>query len=414
MTIRIARETRIGNQTIGLAALAAAAYAQQDLNPLWQELALRVQADPGDAGALMDLARIAQLTGNRDQGLALQRAALEVSPFYWQEFPGHAPGPLRLLAFAAPGDFMANTPLDFLLEGSGVSLQTVYLAADRPLPVEFPDHDLAFVAIGESDPNRPALRRLRDLLPHWPRPVVNPPEQIAALSRDGVYRLLGGLPGMLVPRVLRVPRPILAQVAIAQGRLPGDLAYPVILRPIASHAGQGLEKIEEAAELLKYLELRAEEEFYLSPFIDYSNADGLFRKYRIAVIDGRPHLAHLAISEHWMVHYLSAGMQENVVKRAEEAACMACFDQDFGHRHSAAFAAMTGALGLDYYAIDCAETADGRLLLFEADVAMIVHAMDPPDLFPYKRPAMRRIFGDFAAMLRDRARLAPLAQSALG
>jgi len=35
-----------------------------------------VQADPGDAGAFLDLARIACLTGNREQGLALQEAGL--------------------------------------------------------------------------------------------------------------------------------------------------------------------------------------------------------------------------------------------------------------------------------------------------------------------------------------------------
>jgi hypothetical protein len=31
--------------------------------------------------------------------------------------------------------------------------------------------------------------------------------------------------------------------------------------------------------------------------------------------------------------------------------------------------------------------------------------MDPPDIFPYKSPQMRKIFGAFAAMLCRRARL---------
>jgi hypothetical protein len=57
---------------------------------------------------------------------------------------------------------------------------------------------------------------------------------------------------------------------------------------------------------------------------------------------------------------------------------------------------------LDYYSIDCAETADGRLLLFEADAAAIIHMMDPPDLFPYKQTQMRRIFRAFEDMLRRR------------
>jgi hypothetical protein len=37
--------------------------------------------------------------------------------------------------------------------------------------------------------------------------------------------------------------------------------------------------------------------------------------------------------------------------------------------------------------------------MFEADNAAIVHNMDPPDVFPYKAPQMRKIFDAFVAML---------------
>ena len=60
-------------------------------------------------------------------------------------------------------------------------------------------------------------------------------------------------------------------------------------------------------------------------------------------------------------------------------------------------------IGLDYFGIDCAQTAEGKLLLFEADVAMIVHLMDSPSVFPYKVPQMRKVFAEFGAMLKDRA-----------
>ena len=49
-------------------------------------------------------------------------------------------------------------------------------------------------------------------------------------------------------------------------------------------------------------------------------------------------------------------------------------------------------MGLDYYAIDCAETSDGKLLVFEVDTAMLVHDMDAVELYPYKRPQMRKVF----------------------
>ena len=55
----------------------------------------------------------------------------------------------------------------------------------------------------------------------------------------------------------------------------------------------------------------------------------MFRKYRIALIEGRPFACHMGVSEHWMIHYLNAGMRESAPKRAEEACFMAEFDQDF-------------------------------------------------------------------------------------
>jgi len=80
---------------------------------------------------------------------------------------------------------------------------------------------------------------------------------------------------------------------------------------------------------------------------------------------------------------------------------MAEFDRDFALRHAGALAGIAERIGLDYVTIDCAETPDGRSLVFEVGNGMIVHAMDPPGLFPYKAPQMRKVFGAFEAMLRN-------------
>jgi len=103
-----------------------------------------------------------------------------------------------------------------------------------------------------------------------------------------------------------------------------------------------------------------------------------------------------------MIYYLNANMHESEAKRAEEAQFMEHFDDDFSRRHAAALTALAERVGLDYFGIDCAETPDGRLLVFEADVAMIVHAMDRSDLFPYKTTQMRKVFAAFRAMLGQR------------
>jgi hypothetical protein len=119
----------------------------------------------------------------------------------------------------------------------------------------------------------------------------------------------------------------------------------------------------------------------------------------VALIDGAPYICHYAISQNWMIHYLNAGMTESAEKRAEEAAEMAAFDQGFAQRHQAALTAIHQRLGMEYLGIDCGEMPNGDLLIFEADNAMIVHSMDPEDMFPYKAPAMRKVFKAFRELL---------------
>jgi hypothetical protein len=53
--------------------------------------------------------------------------------------------------------------------------------------------------------------------------------------------------------------------------------------------------------------------------------------------------------------------------------------------------------------IDCGETPAGDLLVFEVDGAMLVHAMDHPDLFAYKQQPMRRLFGAVQDMITRKA-----------
>jgi glutathione synthase/RimK-type ligase-like ATP-grasp enzyme len=391
---------------IGLATLMKMAFSGVDLAPLGQRLLERAISNPNDGDKLMDVSTILQLTGHHDIALATQAQALEIQRVY------HLPAAtgrdaIRLLAIMGPGDLMANTPLEFLLEGSDVALDMLYVVPGQPLPSSLPEHDLAFVAVGESDQNRPLLKQIENLLTDWPRPVLNRPEQIARLSRDGACALLKSAPGVVIPTSKRTDRQSLERIGRRElliSTILEECEFPIIIRPVGSHAGNGLVKLDHPDAIADYLQAMPEQEFYVTPFIDYRGPDGQFRKSRIAVIDARPFVCHMAISDHWMIHYMNAGMGESAVKRAEEARFMAGFDEDFARRHAEAFAAITARVGLDYYGIDCAETVDGQLLIFEIDTSMIVHAMDPVDVFPYKQPQMQKVFAAFREMLGNAMR----------
>jgi glutathione synthase/RimK-type ligase-like ATP-grasp enzyme len=388
---------------IGLAPLMRQAFAGIDLKPLGTSLIEQSTRRPDDAHAMMNLATVLQLTGNRDLALAMQAQALQLQQIY--RVPASTPAPgIRLLALMAPGDLMANTPLEFLIEESDIQLDMLYLTPGMEGLSELPDHDVMFVAIGESDENRPLLEQLAAVVSEWPRPVLNMPDRIANLSRDRACALLQDAPGVAMPRSMRVSRDALEGVAAANmplHQILHDAEFPIILRPVGSHAGHGLDKIDSVEHVARYLENHQNAEFYIARFVDYRSADGQFRKYRIILIDGKPYVSHMAISSHWMIHYLNAGMTESQEKRDEEARFMAGFDNDFAVRHAQAFQSISERLGLDYVGLDCGEAVDGKLLIFEADSDMIVHAMDPVDMFPYKQPQMRKLFAAFRKMLVD-------------
>jgi hypothetical protein len=281
----------------------------------------------------------------------------------------------------------------------------VYILPGLPLPHPLPDHDVAFVAIAESDENQPLLRELAGALRSWPRPVINRPERIAPLTRDGTWTLLKSAPGLVVPINARIDRAELAMAGRGEMNIESVLdgsGFPIIARPVDSHLGDGLCKLDNAFAIQAYLRERLEGKFYIAPFIDYRHPDGLYRKYRVALINGRAYAVHLAISQHWMINYVNADMKDSAEKRSQEARFMADFDRDFAARHADALSSIAERVGLDYLPFDCGETYDGKLLLFELGTNMIVHAMDPPDIFPYKQPQMERVFGAFQAMLRMR------------
>lgn len=382
--------------SLGQEAILRQVYEQADLGELAGNLIRRAAAEVADLGAALDLSTLLLAKGGAwaAEGRIMQRAATRVQRSY-EVVHGTGSGP-RVLAFVTPGDFMANTPIDFLLAGSDAVLIQHFVDAETESLADLPPHDVAFMAVGEGPENAEVLANLARLLKTYPGRVLNnAPGLIARLSRDRVSEMLADLPGVLCPPTRRVSRFML--IAAARARRFFD--YPAVLRPVGSHAGKGLVRVESPEDLGAFLAVSPEEEFYCAPFIDYRGADGFYQKARVVLIQGRAYASHMACSPHWMVHYLNAGMETNPARRAAEAAWMADFETGFARRHARALQAMTERLGLDYYGLDCAEMPDGRLLVFELDVAMIVHDMDSESLFPYKKPMMRKLFAAFVAAL---------------
>ena len=91
----------------------------------------------------------------------------------------------------------------------------------------------------------------------------------------------------------------------------------------------------------------------------------------------------------------AAGCTEALVTRGDQPALRYAAARE-------ALAALSDRLGLEYVGIDCGETPEGKLLIFEVDSGMTVHAMDGVDVFPYKQVQMKKVFRAFREMLEAR------------
>ncbi|WP_166417134.1 ATP-grasp domain-containing protein [Cochlodiniinecator piscidefendens] len=350
----------------------------------------------------MDLSVIDQLSGHGERGLAWQAKALEKRRAFSTNRRKVAQP--KLLVFADAGPMGDNTPIEFLLQNSDFEIITYYPNFQVKDPYPLPPHDIAFCAASLDSSNADVFfENLRNLTETTGTKTVNFPDTPVALERDKLPVAFSNIGGLRFPQTCRVPRLQLEEtldVSTDIDSIDTIGGYPCLIRPCGSHAGRGLKKLNTRDCLKSYLLEREESEFFISEFINYASPqDGNFRKYRIIFIDGHAFPCHMAISDQWDLWYLNANMHASESKRKNEADFMDTFDLHFAKRHHHAFDALSTKIGLDYFGIDCAEDAEGNLIIFEADNALIVHDMDCEILFPYKKRHMQNIFEAFENML---------------
>ncbi len=315
---------------LGLAPFLRKSIHGVDMQPLAREWIALAQAEPDNAILWMNLATLMLCLGQRELGLSIQTQALAMQRSFHLA-AARQPARLRVLLLMAPGDLAANMPLDCLLEDGDIDLEYYFvMPSDATEQAVLPEHDLAMVAMSDSDRNRPSLEAIAPVVEDWPRPVLNRPAAIANTERERASGLLQGVAGLTMPSTRSIARDMLRDVAAGESAMSDQcegLDFPVILRPRDSHGGHGLARLADRDALAGYLASVEDEHFLMSSFIDYRDADGLYRKYRVVLIDGEPYASHMAISDDWMIHYLNAGMYEDAAKRASEAAWMASFDE---------------------------------------------------------------------------------------
>lgn len=274
-----------------------------------------------------------------------------------------------------------------------------YFDAASPLP----PHRIVFNAIGDPDMEAPALAAAQRVLAMTSTPVINSPTQVTATGRGDNAQRLAGIPGVVTSGAVTLPRALLASRDAATTLARHDFEFPLLIRTPGFHMGRHFLRIEAIEDLPAALAELPGEELTALRYLDARGQDGKARKYRAMMIDGGLYPLHVAISSHWKIHYFTADMADNPAHRAEDAEFLENMAGVLGPRAMAALAGIQSALGLDYAGIDFGLSADGEILLFEANATMVVNPPEPDAKWAYRRPAVERIYAAVRNMLMQKS-----------
>lgn len=281
---------------------------------------------------------------------------------------------------------------------------SVALGGERPGQFSIPQPNIFYNCICNPDSNRRSLLAARHLLKDQDVPVINHPDDIAATTRERIYELFRDTPGLIVPKTLRIAPTRLADIQALIDD--GAIELPFIMRPTGGHGGEGVYLLEDAGDIHS-LERYAFDgsEYYLIEFADFRDEDGLYRKYRLVMVDGRLYGRHLIICDRWNIHAASRQilMADDEALVNEEKEFLRQFNTEIPAWIADALGRVYEELGLGYFGIDCSIRPGEQLLIFEMNAC--INALEQPDIkdYPYLGVQIDKIKKALAAMITTRA-----------
>ena len=309
----------------------------------------------------------------------------------WRAYGGRAvvteraPEPRRRALMLASGG-RVHTPDRYLVPAARYDRLVWFVSYGEGPPPG--DYDVVFNAVAEPDAQAALSETLAAFAETCGRKVLNPPARIGVTRRDAAAALFAGVPGLMVPQTRRV-----AGAADA-----GDLeAGDWLLRPVGQHGGEGLERVTHESGKARL----GGGAHYLTRFCDFRSPDGFYRKYRLFFVDRVAYPYHLAIGDHWLLHYQSSLTPTRADFREEERLFLENPRAALGDLAFDAMAQVGRRLDLDFAGADFAVLPDGRALLFEANATMFVHDEPLDSPLAYKTAHAQAIQQAFGRMLES-------------
>ena len=173
------------------------------------------------------------------------------------------------------------------------------ITADQELPRRM--ISAVFNEISDADTHKITLKKADDFYISISDkvPFFNPPSLIMKTTRDNIYRSLQGIEKLHVPKTVKI-----------QPRSPSDIydivkkenfEFPVIFRKAGDHGGISTIRVDDETEQFYQFPLDGRD-YYLTQFVENKD-NGLYRKYRLMVVDGNVYLRHVKVGAEWLVHH---------------------------------------------------------------------------------------------------------------
>lgn len=231
--------------------------------------------------------------------------------------------------------------------------------------------DVIFNSICNPESNTKSLALLIDWLRENDVPIINHPEKILLTKRDMVYQTLSDIPDVVMPKTLRINPVSLSDIKSVF--IHENFSYPILFRPANEHGGSGLIRINTYEEL-GLLERYAFDgrDYFITEFIDFISADGLYRKSRYFVINGKVYPRHRIVSSQWKIHAETRNelMNGSTLLQNEEKKFLSHVDPKI----EKICLQIAEKINLDCFGIDCHHEESGEMTLFEVNACMRPYA----------------------------------------
>ena len=289
-----------------------------------------------------------------------------------------------------------NNTLSGLVDPQKAQITTVTLGGVKPKELSLPSADIILNSSCDPDTNLKALLQAQALLQNSTIPVINAPQETLKTTREQTYMLLSGISGIRVPKTIRISPHQLSDIPKLLEK--NGMSYPYIFRSAGEHGGEGMALVQSVDDLGKLERFAFDgRSFYAIEFVDFQSDDGLYRKYRMVVIDGQFYPRHLIISKSWNIHSETRAelMESDERFKDEEISYLQ-------HPHPSLpqlCREIHKTIPLDFIGVDCHINAKGEILIFEVNTCMRIVADKPIE---YQRPFMEDIKSAFNAMLEKK------------